>query len=151
MPINFTQICNSLSFFLSIQNNINLEFGKNQYNGDSRSAEINFLSYSITCFFLVMDDNVDHFDLSAKDVGTEAPMRVTKCGQGKKLNKCNQCEYASVRANNVKAHMNTHSGEKPYKCNQCDYSSSYARALRCHLKMHINSNNVTMHPHRQLI
>ena len=29
-----------------------------------------------------------------------------------RLNKCNQCDYASSRAGNLKTHLKTHSGEK---------------------------------------
>ena len=32
-----------------------------------------------------------------------------------KLNKCNQCDYASTQANTLRAHVNTHSGEKSNK------------------------------------
>ena len=53
-----------------------------------------------------------------------------------KLNKCNQCDYASSRASHLKEHLNTHSGEKPNKCNQCDFASAHASALRTHMKTH---------------
>ena len=37
------------------------------------------------------------------------------------LQKCNLCDFASSRANNLRAHLKTHTGEKSNKCNQCDY------------------------------
>ena len=49
---------------------------------------------------------------------------------------CKQCGYASFRADQLRTHSNTHSGEKSNKCNQCDYASSYAGNLRAHLKTH---------------
>ena len=51
-------------------------------------------------------------------------------------NRCNQCDYASSRAGNLRTHLKMHSGEKSNKCNQCDFTSSYARTLRKHLKTH---------------
>ena len=51
-------------------------------------------------------------------------------------NKCNQCDYASSDAGNLRRHLKTHSGEKSNKCNQCDYASSRADKLRTHLKTH---------------
>ena len=43
-----------------------------------------------------------------------------------KLNKCNQCDFASSRAGDLGRHLETHRGEKSNKCNQCDYASSQA-------------------------
>ena len=37
---------------------------------------------------------------------------------GGKLNKCNQCDYASFQAVNLKKRLKTHSWEKSNKCNQ---------------------------------
>ena len=42
---------------------------------------------------------------------------------GEKSNKCNQCDYASSRAGDLRRHLKTHTGEKSNKCNQCDYAS----------------------------
>ena len=55
---------------------------------------------------------------------------------GEKTNKCNQCDFVSSQASNLRRHLKTHSGEKSNKCNQCDYASSYASHLRTHLKRH---------------
>ena len=43
-----------------------------------------------------------------------------------KSNKCNQCDYASTKASNLRAHLKTHNGERLYKCNQCGYASLQA-------------------------
>ena len=51
-------------------------------------------------------------------------------------NKCNQCDYESSRANNLRRHKKIHSGEKLNKCNQCEYASLQASTLRTHLKTH---------------
>ena len=53
-----------------------------------------------------------------------------------KPNKCNQCDFTSSWAGNLRTHLKTHSGEKSNKCNQCDFTSSEAGDLRRHLKTH---------------
>ena len=72
-----------------------------------------------------------------------------------KSNKCNQCDYATSEASNLRIHFKTHtrekfkkfdfvsshadnlrkhlktrSGEKLNKCNQCDFASYQAETLR---------------------
>ena len=53
-----------------------------------------------------------------------------------KSNKCNQCDYASSRAGNLRTHLIKHTGEKSDKCNQCDYATSDRRNFFKHLKTH---------------
>ena len=53
-----------------------------------------------------------------------------------KSNKCNQCDYASSRAGNLRTHLKSHSGEKSNKCKQCDYRSSNVSTLRRHFETH---------------
>ena len=36
--------------------------------------------------------------------------------RGEKSNKCNQCDYASSQASNLRRHLKMHSGEKSSKC-----------------------------------
>ena len=55
---------------------------------------------------------------------------------GEKLNKFNQCDFASFYASALRRHLKTHSGEKSNKCNQCYYVSSHAGSLGRHLKTH---------------
>ena len=55
---------------------------------------------------------------------------------GEKLKKCDQCDYASTRAGDLRRHLKTHNGEKPNKCNLCDHASSHPGNLRTHLKIH---------------
>ena len=56
---------------------------------------------------------------------------------GEKSNKCNQCEYVSSHAGNLKRHLKTHSREK---LNQCDFASSDSGTLGVHLKTHSEEN-----------
>ena len=56
-----------------------------------------------------------------------------KTHPGEKYNKCNQCNYASVRTGHLRRHMKTHSGEKSYTCNQCNYAAVEVNHLRTHL------------------
>ena len=50
--------------------------------------------------------------------------------------KCNQCEYTSSWASNLRTHLKIHSGEKSNKCKQCDFASFRAGDLRRHLTKH---------------
>ena len=77
-----------------------------------------------------MDLNFENDNLDECYVGIRAPKVVTKMS-----NKCNQCEYASSLAGNLKTHLKTHAGEKSNKCNQYDFACSLASNLRTHLKM----------------
>ena len=60
----------------------------------------------------------------------------TENRSGEKPNKCNQCDYASSRADTLKIHLKIHTVEKSNKCNQCDFASHYASSLEIHLKTH---------------
>ena len=64
----------------------------------------------------------------------EGLVRVTKTGT--MPNKCNQCDYASSWAGNLRTHLKKHGGEKSNKCSQCDFASPYTSALKTHLKVH---------------
>ena len=68
--------------------------------------------------------------------GGEISNKHLKTHSEEKSNKCNQCDYASSRAGNLRTHLKTHSGEKSNKCNQCDFASSQAADLRRHFKTH---------------
>ena len=59
-----------------------------------------------------------------------------KTHSGEKANKCNQCNYASAEASDLRRHLKTHSGEKSNKCNQCDFACSDPNSLRRHMKRH---------------
>ena len=71
-------------------------------------------------------------DTEQRDLGDQIQMR--KTNNRDKSMKCNQCDYASSQAGNLRRHLKTHSGEKTKKCNQCDYASSNASHLRTHEK-----------------
>ena len=53
-----------------------------------------------------------------------------------KANKCDQCDYVSVKACNLKRHLKIHSGAKIHKCQECDFVSALAANLRTHMKTH---------------
>ena len=49
---------------------------------------------------------------------------------------CNQCNFASALAGNLRRCLKTHSGEKSFKFNQWDYEFVLAGSFRRHLKTH---------------
>ena len=81
-----------------------------------------------------MEEQMDNFDFGLKEANVKNPKKTID--NVTKSNKCNQCDYASSRADSLRTHLKTHSGEKSNKCNQCDYASSQAGHLRKHLKRH---------------
>ena len=56
-----------------------------------------------------MDPNLEMNQLRKTNVDGKVPM--TNTNDGKKLNKCNQCDFASCYASALKTHFKTHSGE----------------------------------------
>ena len=81
-----------------------------------------------------MKQHIENHDFGLKDANVKILKEETN--NVIKSHKCNQCEYASSRADHFNNHLKTHSGEKPNKCYQCDYASSQAGDLRTHLIMH---------------
>ena len=79
-------------------------------------------------------EQMENYDLVLKGANEKIPKKTTD--NVIKSNKCNQCDYASSQAGNLRQHLKTHSGEKSNKCNQCDYASSEAGHLKRHLKTH---------------
>ena len=60
-----------------------------------------------------MDQNLENYDLLSKiNVKITAPVTATKTAQGKRSQKCIQCEYASSCASDLRRHLKIHSGEK---------------------------------------
>ena len=90
--------------------------------------------------FEVMEQNVEQQskgDVKETNNGTNS----NKCSgedvlRKQKSNKCNQCEYKSSQADNLRRHLKKHSGEKPNKCNQCDFACSDPSSLWRHMKRH---------------
>ena len=78
-----------------------------------------------------MEQNLENDD-SVQKIFSE---RVVNVKRGKS-NKCNQCDYTSSQAGNLRTHLKMHSGEKTNKCNQCYFVSSRAGNLKTHLKTH---------------
>ena len=102
-----------------------------------------------------MDQN---HDWVKNNVNIEAAMSMggTTTHQDRRSNKCNQHEYMSSHASNLRLHLKTHSGEKQYKCNQCDYACSHVGDLRRHFKRTVeksqtDAHNVTLPLLRQAI
>ena len=117
---------------------------KIQYPGDIGIVEVERLSLfiSLTCFFVVMDKNLESYELLEDTVTMKDPMTVTKTGQGNKSNKCNQCDYASSQKGTLMRHFKTHSGEKLNKCNLCDFASAQANDLIRHFKIHSGAKSI---------
>ena len=82
-----------------------------------------------------MEQSLENYNFGKKDGNVES-LIVEETNMVKKSNKCNQCNFASSRAQSLKRHLKTHSGEKSNKCNQCDYASSQAGNLMRHRKTH---------------
>ena len=112
---------------------------------NSKSESINYRKGKVLLFLslkqsideakhntVVMEQTLENYDVGL----IEENVREKKTNSGEKSNKCNQCDYASSRADVLRRHLIIHSGEKPHKCNQCDYTSSRASDLRRHLKAH---------------
>ena len=108
---------------------------------------MNCLSFKLTAtgdqpWHLVMEQLLEHDNSTQKNFG-ERVVNVHR----EKSHKCNQCDYASIQAGNLKRHLKMHSGEKSNKCNQCDFASSQAGHLRAHLKTHslLKCNSLIVH------
>ena len=57
---------------------------------------------------------------------------------GEKSNKCNQCDFESFQAGDLKKHLKLHSEEKAYKCKECDFAFSMQSNLNKHIEKHRN-------------
>ena len=53
-----------------------------------------------------MEHNIENYDFGLKD----ANVKILK-KNAEKSNKCNQCDFASSRADNLRTHLKMHSGE----------------------------------------
>ena len=84
---------------------------------------------------LVMDQNLQDYELSTHYANINPPLEVKKTGSSL-LNKCSQCDFASDQAGDLRTHLKIHSGENANKCNQCNFSSIWVSALTRHLKAH---------------
>ena len=84
--------------------------------GDQKSMK-NFIQFEATIWAnhntVAMDQNLENYDLGLKEA--EILKKRTDCVI--KSNKCNQCDYSSSCAINLRRHLKIHSGEKS-KCSQ---------------------------------
>ena len=103
------------------------------------------LLYSVHCVALPINWGRTHIAAPWPHKREGSPFSHLKTHSGEKSNKCNQCDYASSRADSLRAHLKMHSGDKSNKCNQCDFASSYTSALRTHLKTHSNLRRLKIH------
>ena len=67
---------------------------------------------------------------------SEAGSLITHMHTGENPFKCDQCNYSSAYAGEVKLHKQRYTGEKPFKCDQCNYSSTQAIHLKVHKRKH---------------
>ena len=75
---------------------------------------------------------MENYDFASKCEKVETPQNTTD--NVIKSNKCNQYDYDSLYANQLRTHLKAHSREKSNKCNQCDFAFSDPSSLRKHLK-----------------
>ena len=96
---------------------------------------INFTQFVATSWAknnttVAMEQKHENYDFGLKDANVAILKKRT--GNFIKSNKCNQCDYASSRAGDLRQHLKTHSGDKGNKCTPCDYASSHAGKLSRH-------------------
>ena len=84
------------------------------------------------------------FDLSSFDFSLWC---ILKCLL--KSNKCNQCDFAFFRADNLTKYLKAHSGEKFKKCNQCDFPSFQAGNFRTLLKTQVEDQSIKVYSSKQ--
>ena len=107
-----------------------------------------------------MDMDTSSSEMLSSVMENQKRNNANKCNQfaqvsvqagGRTKHKCNICDYASLRAGNLRTHLKTHSGEKAYKCSQCDFATVHAHNLRTHLKTHSGEKSYKMQPLRLCI
>merc|ERR1711884_915584 len=72
---------------------------------------------------------VDKVTKMAAELIFSVDAHISLTHSGGKPYKCDQCQYYSKTAQNLKTHKLTHSGEKPCACDQCKYSSKTAHSI----------------------
>ncbi|KAL1115446.1 hypothetical protein AAG570_007476 [Ranatra chinensis] len=76
-------------------------------------------------------------DQVSRGRGEASRLKDAKRGHtGEKRFSCDQCDYRTVRINNLKVHKRIHTGEKPFSCEQCHYRTSRLGQLRVHKLVH---------------
>ena len=125
----------------------NFTLKRPKVNGEFESVLSNHLGKAQ---YTMAIDQMENYDFVLEGGSVKIPKKTDNVI---KSNKCNQCNYASSRAGNLRKHLKTHSGEKSNKCNQCGFTSAEEGALRKRLKTHSEnecnnafSNNVKV-PH----
>ena len=73
-------------------------------------------------------EEMENYDFDLKGANLKIPKKTTD--NVIKSNKCNQCDYASYQAGDLRRHLKTHLGEKSSKCNLCDYATYHAGDLK---------------------
>ena len=105
---------------------------------ETNSEIINFTQFEATIWAqhntVAMEEQMDNYDFGLNDANVKILKKIIN--NDTKSNKCNQCDFPSSQAGDLRKHLKTHSGETPNKCNHCDYASSRAGDLRRHLTMH---------------
>ena len=82
----------------------------------------------------VMKTKVDslHFATEMSTSSSETPSNNMAKDKSKKSIKCD----SAIFVGNFGRHLRIHSGEKSHKCEQCDFASAHAGNLKRHIKIH---------------
>ena len=75
---------------------------------------------------------------------TEFDLDFEKTHSAEKSNKCNQCDFISSQASNLRTHFKIHSGEKSNKCD-LSYKLIYLISVTLHALIEVLYGDISKH------